>query len=105
MISIQLLIEKNKEKFVNLFSLGYSIRKISAPYILLVASIDALVWGTAAGVVSLLYPLLFGFFSAISPDLQLASLFPLWGFAVGFAVAFILLHRWMILRQLQGICK
>lgn len=105
MISIQLLIEKNKEKFVNLFSLGYTIRKISAPYLIMVAVIDALVWLVAASIVSLVYPHLFSFFSAISPDLKLASLFPLWGFAVGFAVIFILLHRWVILRQLRGICK
>jgi hypothetical protein len=105
MISIQLLIEKNKEKFVNLFSLGYSIRKISAPYLLLVGCIDALVWGFAAGVVSLVYPFLFDFISVISPDLQLASLFPLWGFAIGIAVVFILLHRWMILRQVRSICR
>lgn len=105
LISIQLLIEKNKDKFVNLFSLGYTIRQIALPYLLLVAGVDALVWLIAVLSVSIIYPPLFQFISVISPDLQLVSLLPLWCFALAFALVFILLHRWVILNQLRGICK
>ena len=105
LISIQLLIEKNKDKFVNLYSLGYTIRQIALPYLLLVAGVDTLVWLIAVLSVSIIYPPLFQFISVISPDLQLVSLLPLWGFALAFALVFILLHRWVILNQLRGICK
>jgi hypothetical protein len=105
LISIQLLIEKNKDKFVNLYSLGYTIRQIALPYLLLVAGVDTLVWLIAVLSVSIIYPPLFQFISVISPDLQLVSLFPLWCFALAFALVFILLHRWVILNQLRGICK
>lgn len=105
LISIQLLIEKNKDKFVNLYSLGYTIRQIALPYLLLVAGVDALVWLIAVLSVSIIYPPLFQFISVISPDLQLVSLLPLWCFALAFALVFILLHRWVILNQLRSICK
>lgn len=105
LISIQLLIEKNKDKFVNLYSLGYTIRQIALPYLLLVAGVDTLVWLIAVLSVSIIYPPLFQFISVISPDLQLVSLLPLWCFALAFALVFILLHRWVILNQLRGICK
>ncbi len=105
LISIQLLIEKNKDKFVNLYSLGYTIRQIALPYLLLVAGVDTLVWLIAVLSVSIIYPPLFQFISVISPDLQLVSLLPLWCFALAFALVFILLHRWVILKQLRGICK
>ena len=48
MISILLLIEKNKEKFINLHSLGYSIRQISMPYTVLVVVANSVVWLSAA---------------------------------------------------------
>lgn len=105
LISILLLIEKNKEKFINLYSMGYSIPQIARPYTMLVAIVDGIVWFIAIALVSFVYPRLFAFISVISPDLQLASLFPLWLVAVAFALVFILFHRWMIIRQLRKICR
>ena len=105
LISIQLLIEKNKDKFVNLFSLGYTVRQIALPYTLLVVGVDTLVWFMAALSVSIIYPPLFQFIQVISPNLQLVSLYPLWGVAMGFALIFMLIHRWVIVNQLRGICK
>ncbi len=105
LISILLLIEKNREKFVNLYSMGYSVPQIARPYTILVAMVDGIVWLIAIALVSLAYPRLFAFISVISPDLQLASLLPLWLVAVAFAVVFILFHRWMIIRQLKKICE
>lgn len=105
LISILLLIEKNREKFVNLYSMGYSVPQIARPYTILVAMVDGIVWLIAIALVSLAYPRLFAFISVISPDLQLASLLPLWLVVVAFAVVFILFHRWMIIRQLRKICE
>ena len=104
LISIQLLIEKNKDKFLNLYSLGYSIKQIAAPYLWLVIAIDSLVWLVSACAVSIAYPHLFAFISIISPDLQLASLLPLWIVAIALALLFVAMHRWVIIRQLKRIC-
>lgn len=105
LISILLLIEKNKEKFVNLYSMGYSIPQIARPYTTLVAMADGIVWLIAIALVSLAYPHLFAFISVISPDMQLASFLPLWFATTAFALTFILFHRWMIIKQLKKICR
>ena len=105
LISIQLLIEKNKDKFINLHSLGYSVSQIAAPYSLLIAAVDVAVWLVSACVVSLVYPELFAFISAISPDVQLASLLPLWIVAAVLALLFVVLHRIVIVRQIKRVCR
>ena len=105
LISIQLLIEKNKEKFTNLNSLGYSINQISAPYLLLVTFINSVVWILAVTAVTLIYPNIFDFFASLSPDLELASFMLLWCIAGGFILFFTLLHRWIIIRELKRICR
>lgn len=105
LISIQLLIEKNKDKFINLYSLGYSVSQIAAPYSLLIAAVDVAVWLVSACVVSLVYPELFAFISAISPDVQLASLLPLWIVAAVLALLFVVLHRIVIVRQIRRVCR
>ena len=104
LVSIQLLIEKNKDKFVNLYSLGYSVPQIASPYLLLVSGIDIFVWLLSASIVTVAYPRLFAFISLISPALRLASLFPLWLLALLLASLFVLMHYWMIRRQLRRIC-
>lgn len=105
LISIQLLIEKNKDKFINLHSLGYSVSQIAAPYSLLIAAVDVAVWLVSACVVNLVYPELFAFISAISPDVQLASLLPLWIVAAVLALLFVVLHRIVIVRQIRRVCR
>lgn len=105
LISIQLLIEKNKDKFINLHSLGYSVSQIAVPYSLLIAAVDVAVWLVSACVVSLVYPELFAFISAISPDVQLASLLPLWIVAAVLALLFVVLHRIVIVRQIRRVCR
>lgn len=104
LVSIQLLIEKNKDKFVNLYSLGYSVSQIAGPYLLLVLAVDIFVWLLSACLVTAAYPRLFAFISLISPDLQLASLFPLWLLALLLATLFVAMHYWTIRRQLTRIC-
>ena len=105
LISIQLLIEKNKEKFTNLYALGYSTREIATPYLMLIAGIDALVWFAAILSVSLVWPLISGFLATLSPDIELASILPLWGTTALFMAVFILLHGCVIVRQLRKIFR
>lgn len=105
LISILLLIEKNKDKFINLHSLGYTISEMASPYILLVIAVNAVVWILAAIIVNIFYPQLFSFFETISPDLRLASFLPMWLSAIALAGGFIMIHRAIILRQLKKITR
>lgn len=103
-ISIRLLIEKNREKFIVLYSLGYPIGLIARPYLMLTAITDAFVWFIAATLVSIAYPPLFAFISVISPNLQTASLLPLWVVATVSAAIFVIIHRLIIIRAVRQVC-
>lgn len=101
MISILLLIEKNKEKFINLHSLGYSIRQISMPYTVLVVVANSVVWIVSATIISVAYPQLSSFITLIAPDFQHASLLPCWAVALLLNLLFICLHRMVIVKQIR----
>lgn len=103
-ISIRLLIEKNREKFIVLYSLGYPIGLIARPYLMLTAITDAFVWFIAATLVSIAYPPLFAFISVISPNLQTASLLPLWVATTVSAAIFVIIHRLIIIRAVRQVC-
>lgn len=100
-ISILLLIEKNKEKFINLHSLGYSIRQISMPYTALVIVANSVVWIVSATIISVAYPQLSSFITLIAPDFQHASLLPCWAVALLLNLLFICLHRMVIVKQIR----
>ena len=101
MISILLLIEKNKEKFINLHSLGFSIRQISMPYTVLVIVANSVVWIVSATIISVAYPQLSSFITLIAPDFQHASLLPCWAVALLLNLLFICLHRMVIVKQIR----
>lgn len=101
MISILLLIEKNKEKFINLHSLGYSIRQISMPYTVLVVVANSVVWIVSTTIISVAYPQLSSFITLIAPDFQHASLLPCWAVALLLNLLFICLHRMVIVKQIR----
>lgn len=101
MISILLLIEKNKEKFINLHSLGYSIRQISMPYTVLVVVANSVVWIVSATIISVVYPQLSSFITLIVPEFQHASLLPCWAVALLLNLLFICLHRMVIVKQIR----
>lgn len=101
MISILLLIEKNKEKFINLHSLGYSIHQISIPYTVMVVVANSVVWLVSAIIISVVYPQLSSFITLIAPDFQHASLLPCWLIALLLNLLFICLHRMVIVKQIR----
>lgn len=101
MISILLLIEKNKEKFINLHSLGYSIRQISMPYTVLVVVANSVVWLSAALAITFAYTPLSSFITLIAPEFQHASLLPCWVVALLLNLLFICLHRMVIVKQIR----
>lgn len=101
MISILLLIEKNKEKFINLHSLGYSIRQISMPYTVLVVVANSVVWLSADLAITFAYTPLSSFITLIAPEFQHASLLPCWVVALLLNLLFICLHRMVIVKQIR----
>ena len=104
LISVLLLIEKNKEKFVNLYSLGFSTFQAASLYVYLVAFVDAVVWLIAAVFVYIAYPMQFSVISAVSPDFAVQTINSVWIYAILFALLFIVVHSFVIVRQVRRIC-
>ena len=67
LISILLLIEKNRYKNDTLHQLGYPDRKIALPYQTLAVGVDFAVWAIAAVITVLVYPVLVTLMKTISP--------------------------------------
>lgn len=104
-MSILLQIEKNKEKISNLYSIGYSVKQISRIYCLFAFVLDLVVWSIAAIIATLLYPHIIGIFQVMSPGFEPASQLLLWATAIGFTVAFALVHALIIYRNVKKHCK
>lgn len=100
-ISILLLIEKNKEKIRNLYSLGYSIKEISRLYRLFVFVVDLVVWLIAASMAVLVYPMIVYVLNIMSQGYQPLPLSFIWMAAVGFALMFAMLHSVIIYRNVR----
>ena len=104
-ISIMLLIEKNKEKISNLYSMGYSVGRIAKTYQYMAYAIDAAVWFVAAIIATCIYPMFSELMASASPDFVAASLFIIWVVAVILAVLFASMHGLVVYRQVKKICK
>ncbi len=92
MMSIMLLIEKNREKFKNLYSLGYSVKSMARPYQLLALGLDLFTFVTAAALATAIYPQFRSLLTASIPDFQPVSSLLIWVVAAVIAVGFIGLH-------------
>lgn len=104
-ISILLLIEKNKEKIKNLYSIGYSVSEISKVYRLLAFVADILVWILAAIVATLFYPRIVDVLLAVSPGYESLPMVFMWLCALGFALVFATLHSVVIYRNIKKIIR
>ena len=100
LISILLLIEKNRYKNDTLHQLGYPDKKIALPYQALAVGVDLFVWIVAAVITMLVYPVLASLMQTISPDFEpsgagvvLLSSFLL---CLAFALTHVLLIRYKI---------
>ena len=104
-ISILLLIEKNKEKISNLFAIGYSPRRISRIYRIMALFSDVVVWALAAYVTISVYPRITGVVQVVAPEFELVSLTQLWYVAAVLALAFAIVHGIIIYRSVRKHCK
>lgn len=103
-ISVLLLIEKNKEKIINLFSIGYRVTDIAKSYQLMALAIDVVVWFVAAILASLIYPSFSSILLNLSPDFIPVPLYAMWGVALVLAVLFSLLHATVVKQQVKKVC-
>lgn len=103
LISILLLIEKNREKLSMLHAIGYGLSPIARPYQLLALSLDVIVWLLAAIVVSVVYPLFSRFLAGVIPGFEPNSLALVWLVAFLLALLFSLLHFVVVYRNVWRI--
>lgn len=100
LISILLLIEKNRYKNDTLHQLGYPDNKIAFPYQTLAVGVDLVVWVIAAIITCMVYPVLATLMQTISPGFEpsgsglllLASSI----LCIAFAITHVLLIRYKI---------
>ena len=104
-ISIMLLIEKNKDKIINLYSIGYSVSGIARVYQLLSLVVDVVVWLVAAVVASFVYPAFTAMMQRTSPGFVPVSFWGIWCVAFVLAVLFVVLHCVVVYRHVKRHCK
>ena len=104
-ISILLLIEKNKEKISNLYSIGYSVKQISGIYCIFALVLDVLVWSVAAVVANLVYQHLVGHLQIMLPGLQPVSALYVWSIAILLSLLFSLVHGLIIYMNVKKHCR
>lgn len=104
-VSVLLLIEKNKDKIVNLYSMGYSVTRIARSYQLMSLVVDLSVWGAAAVVASMIYPVFSNFMVNVSPGFTPLPLWVMWGVAILLAMLFAALHATVVFCQVRKVCR
>lgn len=101
LISILLLIEKNRYKNDVLHQLGYPDRMIALPYQALAIGVDVVVWLLGVVAVVLLYPSLISLMQTVSPDFEPSGLLLGVLSGIGFCLFFVLVHLILIRRKIR----
>jgi hypothetical protein len=101
LISILLLIEKNRYKNDTLHQLGYPDRMIALPYQTLAVGVDFVVWLVGTLVTLLMYPLIASLMQTISPGFEPSGPWLVIIAAFGLFFFFALIHIWIIRRKIR----
>lgn len=104
-VSFLLLIERNREIFRNLISLGYNQKQITRPYRLLALVVDVIVWAVAALLCSIFYPYIGALILEASPSLQPAGMGIFYLAAFIGCLVFVLIHYTVIWYGVKRITK
>jgi hypothetical protein len=102
LISILLLIEKNRYKNDTLHQLGYPDRTIALPYQVVAVGVDFVVWLLAAAVTILVYPVIVSLMQTISPGFDASGPGLIMLSALGLFALFSLIHIWLIRRKIRS---
>ena len=105
MLSIFLLLQKNKDKLYNLLLIGYSPRQTALPYYLLTTTLNGAVWSLSIGCVALLRHSYLGFLQELAPQASGSSLGV--SLLIGFVLALLvsLLNAWAIRKQIGRLMQ
>ena len=101
LISILLLIEKNRYKNDTLHQIGYPDGKIALPYQTLAVGVDFVVWAIAAVITILIYPILITLMQTISPGFDPSGPGLVIMSAFGLFLLFALTHIILIRRKIR----
>ena len=101
LISILLLIEKNRYKNDTLHQLGYPDSKIALPYQTMAVVVDVVVWLVACVVTYCVYPTVSDLMAIISPDFVPDGPGLLIGASALLCLAFSLVHLWLIRSKIR----
>lgn len=102
LISILLLIEKNRYKNDTLHQLGYPDRIIALPYQAVAVGMDLVVWFVAAIITLLVYPVVTSLMKTISPGFESSGPWLIILSSLGLAVIFSLIHIIIIRRKIRS---
>jgi hypothetical protein len=102
LVSILLLIEKNRYKNDTLHQLGYPYRSIALPYQILAVGVDVAVWVSALIAVVLLYPLMTSLMQTISPDFEPSGLGLVLLSSLGLCLLFAAVHILLIRHKIRS---
>lgn len=91
-VSINLIIEKDRERLQTLFCIGYERRALATPYLILALGLDAFTWLFGAVVATFIYPLLTDYLRTLIPDFAASRIIGIWILAVLLAALFFLIH-------------
>lgn len=91
-VSINLIIEKDRERLQTLFCIGYERRALATPYLILALGLDAFTWLFGAAVAVLLYPQLTDYLRTLIPDFAASSIIGIWIIAILLAALFFFIH-------------
>lgn len=100
-VSINLLIEKDRERLATLFSIGYERRAMATPYVVLALVLDVFTWLGGAILGTLLYPQLVDYLRTLIPDFSASRIGGMWGLAFILAATFFVIHLVTVRRKIK----
>ena len=103
LISILLMVEKNRYQNEVLHQIGYSHTRIALPYQLLAATVDLFVWGIATIMIYIIYPFIVPTLQILNPDFIPSEFGPVALSSIGLCLIFILIHYTLIRRRINNI--
>lgn len=103
LVSILLMVEKNRYKNEVLHQLGYPHAKIALPYQMLAGVVDLFVWLIAMVIVGVVYPLAIPILQLVNANFDGSDFWTVSLSGVGLCLVFILIHYLLIRRRIRKI--
>lgn len=103
-LSIFLLMQRNHEAIRNLRAIGYTVRKVSLPYQLIVLITNAVSVLSAMGLLMLVRNFYLNYLTDLAPDYAPASLLIAWLFVIGIGLVLTAINAVLIHRSIKKTC-